>query len=778
MKQHYNFLTLAVASALYSQYAQADLREQCLLGVPQFHGEVVQGEQTEMPVTIEADNAVINQPSDATYTGNVSVQQGNRTILADEVRVEAEDRKASRAFLRGNYQYSDNLLQATGQDAEIDLATQNAKLGNSSYQLVGRQGRGKSESAEMSGDTRTLKNASFTSCLPDDNSWEIEANEMVQHVKDEYAEMWHARFKVLGVPVFYSPYLQFPIGDRRRSGLLMPNVSRSSKNGWTYSQPFYWNIAPNYDATFTPTYYSRRGWQISPEFRYLTKVGEGLVASEYIGKDRLDKYVSSDGDRKRYLLHWRHHMSFLTDWRLYVDYTRVSDKRYFSDFDSEYGSSTDGYATQQFKLGYFQPNYNLSISGKKFQTFDDMDIGPYRVLPQVDFNYYLNDLFKGTTDFKLFSQISRFENDSKLMPKAWRFHIEPSLNLPLANRYGSINFETKLYATRYIQDKGNAQNAYEVERTINRVLPQFKVDLKTILEADKQLFSGFNQTFEPRVQYLYRPYKNQSNIGAGNNSYLGFGYDSALIQQDYFSMFNDRSFSGLDRIASANRSTIGGTTRFFNEQTGNEVFNFSAGQMIYHSPSKISDDFKTTGRSSSWALESNWKFHHKWNWHGSYQYDTRLNKTALANTSLQYKPSVNNVIQVNYRYASKEFIDQNLSTNTYGQNIRQLGAVVGWELTDSVAVMAAHYQDLALKKPVESKFSVNYNTCCWGANVYIARRLVATPENASSDTLNDLFYDNKFGINFELRFGTSYSSGVTKMLKRGILPYVENYGIN
>ncbi|VEI44933.1 LPS assembly outer membrane complex protein LptD [Actinobacillus equuli] len=152
-------------------------------------------------------------------------------------------------------------------------------------------------------------------------------------------------------------------------------------------------------------------------------------------------------------------------------------------------------------------------------------------------------------------------------------------------------------------------------------------------------------------------------------------------------------------------------------------------------------------------MESNWKFHRKWNWHGAYQYDTRLNQTSLANTSLQYKPSQDKLVQLNYRFASKDYINQNLRSNAYGQDIKQVGAVVGWELTDRIAFMASHYHDLALRKPVESQFSMNYNTCCWSANVYVARKLTATPIGAP-DTIKDLYYDNKFGVNFELRFGT------------------------
>lgn len=779
-----SIISMAVFSALACQYASADMKAQCLLGVPQFQGEVVKGDEMEMPIYIEADSAVINQPHDATYTGDVIVQQGNRKVVADEVMVEQDGQNARNAYLRGNFDYQDNLINVKGRDAEMDLLTNHASLENADYQLVGRQGRGTAEGVALQGNTRVLKNATFTACLPGDSSWSVEANEMVQHVKEEYAEMWHARFKILDVPVFYTPYLQFPIGDRRRSGLLLPqNIGHSSRDGYRYAQPIYWNIAPNMDATITPMYYSRRGWQWRPEFRYLTRdFGEGLIAAEYMSKDRLHSWASKEENKNksRHMFFWKHKAS-LNDWRLSVDYTRVSDKRYFSDFDSDYGNSTDGYATQNFKLGYYQPNYNISISGKKFQTFDDMDIGPYRVFPQVDFNYYKNDLVKNG-DFHLFAQTAYFANDSKLMPTAWRFHAEPTLNFPFVNRYGTLDVEAKLYATHYLQRKGKSDSAEDVERSVSRVLPQLKVDFKTVLEADKQIINGYAQTFSPRIQYLYRPYKNQSNIGSQRHTNLGLGYDSALLQQDFFSLFHDRRYSGLDRIASANQITVGGTTHFFNDKTGDEVFNFSAGQTYYLTHSKIDHSTlnSTAKRSASWSLESNWKFHPKWNWHGSYQYDTRLNQTSLANASLQFKPEEDKVIQLNYRYASRNFIDQNLQVggNRYGQSIKQVGGVAGWNINDKVAVMASHYRDLALKKPVESQLGLTYNTCCWTATLYAARRLVNTP-TGSSDTIKDLYYDNRFGINFELRgLGGSYSSGVSRMLKRGIIPYTESFNIN
>ncbi|MCX2962394.1 LPS assembly protein LptD [Rodentibacter caecimuris] len=780
MNKKYTLISLSILTALYSQTALADLRSQCLLGVPTFSGEVVSGNPNDLPVYIEADDAEINQPTSAIYKGNADLKQGNRHLIADSVEVKqtGEGKALQRfAYVRGGFDYKDDQINMLGQNADFNLESKDGNVTEADYQLVGRQGRGKAQEIELRNNTRVMKNATFTSCLPNDNAWAVDASEIRQYIKEEYAEMWHARFKVLGVPVFYTPYLQLPIGDRRRSGLLIPSAGSSSRDGYWYSQPIYWNIAPNYDATIIPKYMSHRGWQLNGEFRYLTPVGEGKVAGEYLARDRYDEYYGEN--RKRHLFYWNHSSSFLQNWRLNIDYTRVSDKRYFTDFTSDYGSSTDGYANQYARIAYYQPNYNFAISARQFQIFDEVDIGPYRAMPQIDFNYYKNDLANGWLDFKLFSQAVRFDNDSSLMPTAWRFHLEPSLATAMSNKYGSLNIETKLYATHYQQKKGKGAGAEEVESRVNRVIPQIKVDLQTVLARDTTFLKDYTQTFEPRVQYLYRPYRNQSNIGSSRtNDYLGYGYDSSLVQQDYYSLFRDRRYSGLDRIASANQVTLGGTTRFYDRHS-TERFNFSAGQTYHLTDSRIdSNPANSTQRSSSsWALESNWKLNDNWNWHGSYQYDTQLKKTSLVNTSIEYNPERNNLIQLNYRYASQAYIDQNLgrSANAYNQDIKQLGLVVAWEVTDNWAVVGKYYQDLALKKPVEQYLGVQYNSCCWAVGVG-ARRHVTSRQNQGQD---EVLYDNSIGVTFELRgLGTNdHQSGIQDMLKKGKLPYIKAYSL-
>ena len=778
-KNTYTLISLSILTALYSADSAADLAKQCLYGVPHFTGEVVSGNPNDLPVYIEADQAEITQPRSGIYKGNVDVKQGNRHLQSAEVEVQQQgsgDNVQRYAFARGGFDYRDNQINLLGDDAKIHLNTKDTDVRNAHYQLVDRQGRGSAERVELRDDYRVMKNATFTSCLQDDHSWSIYADEMRQHVKEEYAEMWHARFKVQGVPVFYTPYLQLPIGDRRRSGLLIPTLGHGSRDGYFYAQPVYWNIAPNLDATLTPKYMSHRGWQLNSEFRYLTTLGEGQVAGEYLGDDRLKDYDSEN--RKRHLFYWKHNAAFARDWRLDLNYTKVSDKRYFNDFDSAYGSSTDGYADQTGRIAYYQPNYNIAMFVKQFQIFDEVVIGPYRALPQIDFNYYQNGLFGNKVDFKLFSQAVRFDNDSAQMPTAWRFHGEPSVNTTLSNRYGSMNLEAKLYATQYQQKKGRSDKAEDVESSVNRILPQLKIDLQSVLASNQTFISGYTQTLEPRAQYLFRPYKDQSNIGSKLNSqYLGFGYDSSLLQQDYFSLFNSRRYSGLDRIASANQVTLGGTSRFFDENK-EERFNIAVGQTYYLEPSRIDEnrDNRTEGSSSSWAIEANWKINDLMRWRGGYQYDPQLGQVSLANTGIEYNPTKNNVVQLNYRYASKEYINQNLTAeaNRYNQDIKQLGVQVGWELSDHWAIAGRYYQDLALKKPVEQYLGVQYNTCCWSVGVG-ARRYVTSRQNQKND---DIFYDHGVGVTFELRgFSHDHKTGIENMMKKGKLPYLQAFSL-
>lgn len=514
----------------------------------------------------------------------------------------------------GNVHYDDNQVILKGPKAWSNLNTKDTNVWQGDYQMVGRQGRGTADLMKQRGENRytILENGSFTSCLPGSDTWNVVGSEVIHDREEQVAEIWNARFKLGSVPIFYSPYLQLPVGDKRRSGFLIPNAKYSTKNGVEFSLPYYWNIAPNFDATITPHYMNKRGgvmWE--NEFRYLTQLGSGLTEFDYLPSDKVyEDDHSSDSNSRRWLFYWNHSGVIDQVWRLNADYTKVSDPDYFNDFSSKYGSSTDGYATQKFSAGYVNQNFDATVSTKQFQVFDRESSNSYSAEPQLDVNYYQNDV--GPFDTHLYGQVAHFVNSNNNMPEATRVHFEPTINLPLSNGWGSLNTEAKLLATHYQQsnlDKYNAANGTDYKESVSRVMPQFKVDGKMVFERDLQ--EGFTQTLEPRVQYLYVPYRDQSEIG---------NYDSTLLQSDYTGLFRDRTYSGLDRIASANQVTTGLTSRVY-DAAAVERFNISVGQIYYFTESRTGDDNinwennDTTG-SLVWAGDTYWRIADEWGLRG------------------------------------------------------------------------------------------------------------------------------------------------------------------
>ena len=775
-------LATMIGTALYSQQGlAADLASQCMLGVPSYNRPLVKGDTNDLPVTINADSAKGNYPDNATFTGNVDINQGNSRLLADEVQLHQKQPEGAQAPVRtvdalGNVHYDDNQVILKGPKAWSNLNTKDTNVWEGDYQMVGRQGRGTADLMKQRGENRytILENGSFTSCLPGSNTWSVVGSEVIHDREEQVAEIWNARFKLGPVPIFYSPYLQLPVGDKRRSGFLIPNAKYSTSNYFEFYLPYYWNIAPNMDATITPHYIHKRGnimWE--NEFRYLTKAGTGLMEFDYLPSDKVfqDEHPS-EGDKHRWMYYWKHAGVLDQVWRFNIDYTKVSDPYYFNDFDSKYGSSTDGYATQKFSVGYAIENFDATVSTKQFQVFDTQTNSTYGAEPQLDVNWYQNDV--GPFDTHVYAQAVHFVNTNSDMPEATRLHIEPTINLPWSNDWASLNTEAKMMATHYQQkniDKYNANpnNANDLADSVNRVLPQFKMDGKLIFERDMgMLADGYTQTLEPRMQYLYVPYRDQSKIQ---------NYDSSLLQSDYSGLFRDRSYGGLDRIASANQLTTGVTTRIYDDAAV-ERFNVSVGQIYYFTESRTGDDNinwennDTTG-SLVWAGDTYWRIADEWGLRGGIQYDTRLDNVATGNGTIEYRRDENRLVQLNYRYASPEYIQATLPSYStaaqYKQGISQVGMTASWPIVDRWSVVGAYYYDTNTRKAANQMLGVQYNSCCYAIRLGYERKVNGWNSN---DNGGESKYDNTFGINIELRgLSSNYGLGTQQMLRSNILPY-------
>ncbi len=775
-------LATMIGTALYSQQGMAaDLASQCKLGIPTYNRPLVQGEPNQLPVTINADHAKGNYPDDAVFTGNVDIQQGNGRLQADEVQLHQKQAEGQPEPVRtvdalGNVHYDDNQVILKGPKAWANLNTKDTNVWDGDYQMVGRQGRGTADLMKQRGENRytILENGSFTSCLPGSDTWSVVGSEVIHDREEQVAEIWNARFKLGPVPVFYSPYLQLPVGDKRRSGFLIPNAKYSTTNYFEFSLPYYWNIAPNFDATITPHYIHKRGnvqWQ--NEFRYLTHAGAGLMEFDYLPSD--DVYQDENpgmSDKHRWLFYWQHGGVMDQVWRFNVNYTKVSDTSYFNDFDSKYGSSTDGYARQFFSVGYAVENFDATLSTLQFQVFDTSRGDSYRAEPQLDMNFYQNDV--GPFDTRLYAQAVRFTNVNENLPEATRLHLEPTINLPMYNDWGSLNAEAKLLATHYQQENldryreyrgGKNEAANNLEDSVNRVLPQFKLDGKMVFERDAGLIgNGFTQTLEPRAQYLYVPYRDQSAI---NN------YDSSLLQSDYSGLFRDRTYGGLDRIASANQVTTGVTSRVYDDASV-ERFNVSVGQIYYFTQSRTGDDDinweknKDTG-SMVWAGDTYWRISDRWGLRGGVQYDARLANVATGNGVLEYRRDDDRVVQLNYRYASPEYIQATLpsysTAEQYKDGINQVGMTASWPIVDRWSVVGAYYYDTNANEAADQMLGVQYNSCCYAIRVGYERKINGWDIDKSK-------YDEVIGFNIELRgLSSNYGLGTQQMLRSNILPY-------
>ena len=768
-------LATMIGTALYSQQGMtASLASQCMLGVPSYNRPLVTGDTNNLPVTINADDAKGNYPDNADFKGNVDINQGNSRLRADEVQlhqkqVEGQPDPVRTVDALGNVHYDDNQVILKGPKAWSNLNTKDTNVWQGDYQMVGRQGRGDADLMKQRGENRytILENGSFTSCLPGSNTWSVVGSEVIHDREEQVAEIWNARFKLGPVPVFYSPYLQLPVGDKRRSGFLIPNAKYGTNNGFEFYLPYYWNIAPNFDATITPHYIQKRGstqWQ--NEFRYLTQAGAGLIEFDYLPSDNVyqDDHPA-ESNRHRWLFYWNHFGVMDQVWRFNIDYTKVSDPYYFNDFSSKYGTSTDGYATQKFSVGYWLENFNATVSTKQFQVFNRQNSNSYAAEPQLDVNYYKNDL--GPFDAHVYGQAVHFVNTNSNYPESTRVHLEPTLNLPLSNNWSSLDTEAKLMATHYQQtniDAYNTANNTDYKDSVSRVLPQFKVDGKLIFERDMTLAEGYTQTLEPRAQYLYVPYRNQSTIQ---------NYDSSLLQSDYSGLFRDRTYGGLDRIASANQVTTGVTSRIYDD-AAIERFNVSVGQIYYFTESRTGDDninWEKDNKTGSlvWAGDTYWRISDRWGLRGGVQYDTRLDNIANSSASVEYRRDEDRMVQLSYRYASPEYIQATLpnfaTVEQYKDGISQVGTAASWPIVDRWSVVGAYYYDTNTSKPADQMLGLQYNSCCYAIRVGYERKINGWENNQSK-------YDNVIGFNIELRgLSSNYGLGTHQMLRSNILPY-------
>ena len=721
---------------------------ECYYGIPAY-SEPQNFDLETTPVNISANEVTASGTQNLTYSGNVTVSQGDRLIKADEA---VYDGDAGTLVTSGNISiHTPQLTINSPASLESNLKSNVSTFSDATFQLNGSVARGSSKLVTVNNEQKSteVEDFTFTTCPVGDNSWYFKAGSVELDQNDSFGESYHNVLYVKDVPVLYLPYLNFPTTNRRKSGLLYPSVSISSNNGADYEQPIYWSIASNYDYTFTPRLMSKRGLLLGNEFRYMPIENSiGTFIFDYIPNDNDWALSENFDDDSRYFFRWKHTSSFFNnDLTFDIDYQRVrnGDYDYLDDLGAKETNVTDDHLKQSLKAAYDRPDFHIQAEARDYQRLQpDTILGhrPFSMLPQISGQYYST---VGSLTLNFNGEMTRFSSSSDSRAQnfeATRIHFEPEIGMQLFNMRGtSVDASLRGFFTHYSQDSIEDMPDYyrtnlgftELDSSVNRALYLAQIKAKTTLER-KVLDLRHTQTFEPEVLYQYIPYEDQSNIAL---------YDTTDRMSDYYSNFSFRNYTGKDRIADINAITMGVTSRLLDPHD-REIVRFGVSQTYSFNTSKVTlaprDPINTSPRSPM-AMFFNAEPVNGLTLHAGLSYDSEEDNLKSWNAMTQYKNENGLLVQVGYRFADKG--NRSLANDLV--DLSQLGLVTSVPINEKISVSFAAYNDLEQNEDIDTKAAIKFEDCCWSLSfVY---------ENYNSCDWDSLKHerDHIFGIQFEFK---------------------------
>ncbi|UYM14938.1 LPS-assembly protein LptD [Endozoicomonas euniceicola] len=580
-------------------------------------GKNFKGDPNSAPIIADADESTY-QNSIATLLGAVKIRQGNRQLESDEAYL---DNEKNFGEFKGNVVFREPGSLIVGDTAQSQLDTGRTEIDNARYVMHESHARGSAEVILRHEDaTMELDDATYTSCPPGEKGWQLSGDSVTLDPSTGYGTARNAVVRVQDLPVFYSPYLYFPIDQRRQSGFLYPTkMGFNDEAGVEFGLPYYWNIAPNYDATFTPRVMTKRGFLLENEFRYLTEKDEGeLGVAGLIGGDQLED-ENRHYKKDRWFANARHRRQFNDRWMAELDYADASDKDYLEDFGSSLNYSASNPLNQRVMTRYDggddYTNWQAKLDVHKKKNMNRTADDPYNKLPQIELrgNWQATDRVQVNylADYTYFDRAddwnyvkeqphSDFPGRSGIYESIYdkgygiqravgsRAYFESGVSYPMHKSWGfltpavtvrSVNYSiSNLNQEQVIADLNSSywHRSFEqgdFTKSPSTTVPAFSVDSGLYLDRSTNLFgAAYTHTLEPRIKYLYAPYvKGQEFNPLFDTGNMGFSYSA---------LWSDNRFSGYDRLADANQLSLGFTTRFIQDD-GFERMRFGIGQIVY-----------------------------------------------------------------------------------------------------------------------------------------------------------------------------------------------------
>jgi LPS-assembly protein len=681
------------------------------------------------PTQVEADEATLEENKFASLSGNVIVTRADQRLKAEQVKLNKE---TSQADASGNVIYSDSDAEITAESAHIDLQSDVNTFEQAEFTTYDRYSRGKaSRITAEKGVLATLEDVSYTSCPPDDTTWLLTADEIELNAVTGRGLAKKAKVEFFDVPIFYAPALSFPIDDRRVSGVLTPRFGHSDDRGTELTVPIYWNIAPDRDATFYPRYMSKRGLQLGAEYRYLNENNDGQINVAHLASD--DEYDDED----RWAYKYQHQGNIFNDWELDTRLQRVSDKSYFEDLGNSLNLTSKTHLESRFSLKKRADNWSFHGLLQDYQTVDrtiaDVD-KPYERLPHFEFSAWTNEFANGF-QAHVDSQYTKFDRKNSVTGD--RAIVYPSLTYNYDKGGYYIRPKVGVHYTHYsLDDQGNLPSSP------TRTVPMFSVDSGMFYERPTQLLgSSMTQTLEPRLYYLFVDEEKQTDIPI---------FDTGLYDYSSSSLFRENRFSGQDRINDANQVSLAVTSRFLDQNTGEEKLGLTFGQIFYFADRDVvlPGDQPEEDSTSAIIGEIRYRPHDAFVASALHHWNPNNTKTERAFYRLKYQPDDDKILNLAYRYREDELKQSDISFLWPLGSPRWHG-IGRWNYS------------IRDSRTLDTFGGIEYESCCWKTR-FVARRWV-----------NDVDRNYDTGVFFELELKGLGSIGndITSFLETGILGY-------
>lgn len=651
------------------------------------------------PLFVTADRIESTTANVIEASGHVEARQAGQNFFANWLRY---DTTLSQVEARGQVRLEQTTLQVAGDTLKFNLDDYSGELTQPVYRFPAQQGRGNADRIEFIDENHfKLQDATYTTCSVDNDDWFLKVGDLDIDRTRSVGTARHASLQFLGVPILYTPWVDFPLNDARKTGMLAPTFGTTERSGLDILVPYYLNLAPNYDATLYPRLLSKRGVQLGGEFRYLLAGARGENRLEYLPND-------SEAERSRWSAALKNETTLNANTQAGMVFNRVSDDDYFRDLSNLISITSLTHLNREAWLTTQHANWHAELRAQSYQTLQDSTstihiLEPYARLPQARLG--MTKTFGNGLEFRLDSEATRFAHPTQT--EGTRALAYPTLRLPLANSFGFFTPQIGWHSSYYDLD-----DSVDKQR-ISRNVPILSLDSGVTFDRPFRLAGhDFEQTLEPRAYYVYAPYRNQDAIPV---------FDTALLDFSYAQMFTENQFIGGDRVNDANQLTLAVTSRFIEAESGLERLQVTLGQRYYFSAQQVSLPGVPPRTSSATDLLAavSGQITRDWRIDTAWQFDTQNGTTIRQNLGASYRPGPGRALNFGYR-----FIDQ---------TTEQVDLSAQWPLARRWYGMFRYNYSFQDDKLVEGLAGLEYNGGCWAVRAVFQR--LATKEDQSTDAL-------------------------------------------